>query len=85
MSARPTSFWCEQAWLGAADGSVAQAVLLSISGDRIASVASGVAAPRDAIVLRGLTLPGMANAHSHAFHRGMRGRALWQVLQVTSV
>jgi formiminoglutamate deiminase len=25
-------------------------------------------------VIRGLTIPGMANAHSHAFHRALRGR-----------
>ncbi len=74
MSAQPASFWCEQAWLGAADSTVAQGVLLSVIDDRIASVETGVAAPAGAIVLHGLTLPGMANAHSHAFHRGMRGR-----------
>ena len=70
-----TQFWCEQAWLGATDGSVVQGVLVSVTGDRITSVTTGVAVlPADAIALRGLTLPGMANAHSHAFHRGMRGR-----------
>ena len=29
--------------------------------------------PPGADVLRGLTLPGLANAHSHAFHRALRG------------
>ena len=29
--------------------------------------------PPDAERLRGLTLPGLANAHSHAFHRALRG------------
>ena len=29
--------------------------------------------PPDAKHLRGLTLPGFANAHSHAFHRALRG------------
>jgi len=29
----------------------------------------------DAVRLAGLTVPGLANAHSHAFHRGLRGRA----------
>src|SRR5580704_1793833 len=29
--------------------------------------------PSDAERLRGLTLPGFANAHSHAFHRALRG------------
>lgn len=70
-----TRFWCEQAWLADADGNVADGVLITVAGDRIASVERGVAvAPADAVRLRGLTLPGMANAHSHAFHRGMRGR-----------
>ena len=31
-------------------------------------------APRGARVVSGLTLPGLANAHSHAFHRALRGR-----------
>lgn len=30
--------------------------------------------PSDATRLAGLTLPGLANAHSHAFHRALRGR-----------
>ncbi len=30
--------------------------------------------PADAVRLAGLTLPGLANAHSHAFHRALRGR-----------
>ncbi len=31
-------------------------------------------APAGAVRLAGLTLPGFANAHSHAFHRALRGR-----------
>src|SRR6202042_1749912 len=31
------------------------------------------AAPAGTTALAGLTLPGLANAHSHAFHRGLRG------------
>ncbi|HET6211452.1 MAG TPA: amidohydrolase family protein, partial [Micromonosporaceae bacterium] len=30
--------------------------------------------PVDAVRLPGLTIPGLANAHSHAFHRALRGR-----------
>jgi formiminoglutamate deiminase len=30
-------------------------------------------APAGTVRLRGLTLPGLANAHSHAFHRALRG------------
>ncbi|MFR9779811.1 formimidoylglutamate deiminase [Micromonospora sp. MS34] len=35
---------------------------------------AGVEVLRDAARLPGLTLPGLANAHSHAFHRALRGR-----------
>ena len=49
-------------------------VLVEVDGDRIATVTPGVHPPAHATVLRGLTLPGLANAHSHAFHRALRGR-----------
>ena len=41
------------------------------SATPVASPTSSV--PSDAERLRGLTLPGFANAHSHAFHRALRG------------
>lgn len=66
------SFWCELAWLGG-DAATAD-VLVTATGDRITEVAVGVPCPPDAVRLAGLTLPGMANAHSHAFHRALRGR-----------
>jgi formiminoglutamate deiminase len=63
--------WCELAWLG---GERAEpGVLLEIDGDRIAAVSSGEP-PGDAERQAGLTLPGLANAHSHAFQRALRGR-----------
>jgi formiminoglutamate deiminase len=63
--------WCELAWLG---GERAEpGVLLEIDGDRIVAVTSG-APPGDAERQAGLTLPGLANAHSHAFQRALRGR-----------
>ena len=66
------SFWCELAWLG---GDAASAgVLVTTAGDRITEVVTEVPCPPDAVRLTGLTLPGMANAHSHAFHRALRGR-----------
>lgn len=68
-----TALWCEHAWLGG-DEPVA-GVLVEIERDRIASVAAGVAAPAAAERLGGLTLPGLANAHSHAFQRALRGHA----------
>jgi formiminoglutamate deiminase len=65
--------WCELAWLGGSDPPQA-GVAIEIEGDRITSVAASKAADPEAVVLRGLTLPGLANAHSHAFQRGLRGR-----------
>jgi len=61
----------ELAWLG---DTIATDVLLEATGERFTAVTSGVAAPPDAVRLNGLTLPGLANAHSHAFHRALRGR-----------
>ncbi|MDX6582711.1 MAG: hypothetical protein QOI10_1895 [Solirubrobacterales bacterium] len=68
-----TAYWCELAWLG---GEAAEAgVLVEVEGERIATVEAGVPAPpAGATRLDGLTLPGFANTHSHAFHRALRGR-----------
>jgi len=65
-------FWCESAWLGG-DAATAD-VLVTTAGDRITEVVAGVPCPAGVARLTGLTLPGMANAHSHAFHRALRGR-----------
>ena len=66
-------YWCELAWLG---GSRAETgVVIEVEGDRIAAVVAGVRTrPEHAVPLGGLTLPALANAHSHAFHRALRGR-----------
>jgi len=64
-----TVYWCEYAWL---PGGVASAVRIDVDGSRISSVTADV--PREGVVLNGLTLPGFANGHSHAFHRALRGR-----------
>ncbi|MDA0637062.1 formimidoylglutamate deiminase [Nonomuraea sp. MCN248] len=63
----PVTYWCERAWLpdGVADG-----VLVEVDGPRIVSVTRGE--PGGARRLPGLTIPGLANAHSHAFHRALR-------------
>jgi formiminoglutamate deiminase len=68
-----TSYHCELAWLGG-DRAVAD-VLVEIDGDRIVAVEPDVSAPPGATRLAGLTLPGLADAHSHAFHRALRARA----------
>ncbi|MEU9244000.1 formimidoylglutamate deiminase [Streptomyces sp. NPDC048385] len=66
-----TTYWLEYAWL---DPHVQAGVAVEVAGGRITAVRTEVPAPPPgAEVLRGLTLPGLANAHSHAFHRALRG------------
>ncbi|MER5311843.1 formimidoylglutamate deiminase [Streptomyces sp. NPDC002773] len=66
-----TTYWLEHAWL---DTHVEPGVALEVSDGRITAVRTGVdAPPPGAVVLRGLTIPGLANTHSHAFHRALRG------------
>lgn len=65
--------WCEHAWLGG--DAVAAGVTIEVEGERIAAVETDVpAAPEGAVALPGYTLPGLANAHSHAFQRAFRGK-----------
>ncbi|MEV7080615.1 formimidoylglutamate deiminase [Streptomyces sp. NPDC093516] len=67
------TYWLEHAWLGT---HVEPGVALDTADGRITAVRTDVAAPPPgAEPLRGLTLPGLANAHSHAFHRALRGTA----------
>jgi formiminoglutamate deiminase len=47
-------------------------VLIEAEGDRFTSVLPSAPPTSDATPLSGLTLPGFANAHSHAFHRALR-------------
>ena len=69
------SYLCEHAWLGGPQASTD--VLVEVSGDRITAVTQDAtrlgAVPAGATRLAGLTLPGLANVHSHAFHRALRG------------
>ena len=71
-----SSYLCEHAWLGGQD--VAADVLVEVAGDRILAVTPGAQdlglVPAGATALPGLTVPGLANVHSHAFHRALRGR-----------
>ncbi|MGN6607277.1 MAG: formimidoylglutamate deiminase [Jatrophihabitans sp.] len=53
---------------------VARDVLLTVEDGRFASVEVGAVPPAAAQRLPGVVLPGLANAHSHAFHRALRGR-----------
>jgi formiminoglutamate deiminase len=67
-----TGWHAERAWLGGE--AVCRDVLITVRDGRIAAVEEGVPAG-DAYRLPGLVVPGLANAHSHAFHRALRGRA----------
>jgi formiminoglutamate deiminase len=72
----PRRWHAEFAWLAA--GGVAHDVLIEAHGARFTRVAPGTPAaqlPPGTVRLPGLTLPGLANAHSHAFHRALRGGA----------
>lgn len=66
------SFWCELAWLGG--NTPAAGVLLEVEDGLIKAIASQSARPPNAERLDGLVIPGLANAHSHAFQRALRGR-----------
>lgn len=67
------TWWAEYAWLGGDRN--AEGVLLGVKDGTFSSVTPGVTvAPPGATSLRGITLPGLVNAHSHAFHRALRGR-----------
>ncbi|MFD7885425.1 formimidoylglutamate deiminase [Streptomyces bauhiniae] len=65
------TYWLEHAWLGT---NAEPGVLVEVADGRVTAVRTGTPAPPPgAEILRGLTLPGLANAHSHAFHRALRG------------
>jgi formiminoglutamate deiminase len=62
-------FHAEHAWL---PGGLATDVRIEVADGRFTAVTPGL--PADGTRLGGLVLPGFANAHSHAFHRALRGR-----------
>ncbi|MFC9354577.1 formimidoylglutamate deiminase [Arthrobacter sp. NPDC057013] len=68
-------FWCEEALIEADGGpTVATGVRLETQDGRIAGLTVGVTAEPGDQVLKGVVFPAAANAHSHAFHRILRGR-----------
>ncbi|GAA0729356.1 formimidoylglutamate deiminase [Dactylosporangium roseum] len=68
-------YHCERAWLPTG---VAADVLVEVADGRFTAVTPrtppNAPAASDVVRLPGLTLPGLANTHSHAFHRALRGR-----------
>ena len=73
VAATPGSAWlAELAWSPAIG--LRTDVLIEAAGDRLTRVTPDAEqVPAGAIRLAGLTMPGLANAHSHAFHRALRG------------
>src|SRR5947209_2006877 len=77
----PRRWHADHAWLGpagSAGGGMARDVLIEAHGPRFTAVTPDTPAahvPPGTARLPGLTLPGLANAHSHAFHRALRGAA----------
>jgi formiminoglutamate deiminase len=65
-----TAYLLDRAWV---DGAVQDDVLVEIDAGRFATVRAGVMGI-GAERIGGLTIPGLANGHSHAFHRALRGR-----------
>ncbi|WP_203432710.1 formimidoylglutamate deiminase [Jiangella asiatica] len=65
------TFWAELAWVG--DVPAAQ-VRIEVDDGVIVAVVPGTDPATGDERLPGIVLPGFANAHSHAFHRALRGR-----------
>jgi formiminoglutamate deiminase len=67
-----TSYLAEYAFV---HGGVESDVLIETDRGAVVRVVLGATElPDDVLRLAGFTIPGLANAHSHAFHRALRGR-----------
>lgn len=62
------TYLLERAWV---DGAVRDDVRVTVEDGRFTAVEAEAAGGER---IAGLTLPGLANCHSHAFHRALRGR-----------
>lgn len=79
-----SGIWCEAALVSNDGGSghgrsvastvVAAGVRLELQDGRVAGIVPGAEPQPGDQVLRGVVFPAAANAHSHAFHRILRGR-----------
>ena len=67
------SFWAELAWLPS--GLARGGVRLTVSDGRFVTVETRTPAQPGDTRLTGVVMPGLANAHSHAFQRSLRGRS----------
>ncbi|MCP4962440.1 MAG: formimidoylglutamate deiminase [Actinomycetia bacterium] len=64
-------FWCDFALV---DGEVVSDVAITVVDGRFDSITPNAPTHADATHLNGFTIPGLANAHSHAFQRALRSR-----------
>ena len=71
MTTARTTYWAEHAWLPTG---LATGVRFDVVDGVFAGVHRRAQARVGDIRLHGVVLPGLANAHSHAFHRALRGR-----------
>ncbi len=70
---KPKRLWAARAWL---ESGWAERVLFTIGDDgHWASIVADTDQPKDATIVNGAALPGMVNAHSHAFQRAFAGMA----------
>ena len=65
-----TAYLLQRAWV---EATFRDDVLVEVEDGRFTSVTPDADPPR-AVPVRGLVVPGLANTHSHAFHRALRGR-----------
>lgn len=67
-----STWWCEYAWV---NGQAQPSVRIEAAADgTITALQLNTPAAAGDQVLNGIVFPGFANAHSHAFHRALRGR-----------
>jgi formiminoglutamate deiminase len=66
-----TTYWCEHAQL---PDKVQRGVRLTVADGLLTEIATDTRPQDSDVRLHGVVLPGLANAHSHAFHRMLRGR-----------
>ena len=69
-------WWCQLAWLGRGPDADAGVLLVVDDEGYLRDVVPGTPIDQAAGATRlaGLTIPGLVNGHSHAFHRALRGR-----------
>ncbi len=67
-----TTYFAQWAWRGA-EHTVAN-VRITVSNGLISAVEDNAAKQDGDVMIAGVVMPGLVNAHSHAFHRALRGR-----------